>query len=104
MTPLGLFVSDQRHSSLGLPSVRTAPAKEGLGGRRVDADETVFELTYGIQATPAIRLTPNLQYVLNPDQLRFPGRAAPIADALVIGGKVSVDLFTLAGLAKGPGS
>ena len=56
--PLGFFVSDQRHSSLGLPSVRTAPAKEGLGGRRVDADETVFELTYGIQATPAIRHTP----------------------------------------------
>ena len=51
----------------------------------------------------AVRLTPNLQYIIDPDQLRYPYRPKPIPDVLVIGAKLSVDLFTLAGLAKGPG-
>ena len=49
-----------------------------------------------------MRLTPNLQYIIGPDQLREPTRPKPIPDVLVIGAKLSVDFFTLAGLAKGP--
>ena len=63
----------------------------------------MMELNYGLQVTPAIRLTPNLQYIVNPDQTRFPYYPKNIPDALVIGAKLSVDLFTLAGLAGGPG-
>ncbi len=101
---LGFVVTDQHYSSLGLADIRTALAAEGLNDSRIVPDETLFELNYGIQVSPAVRLTPNIQYILNPDQLRFPGRPTPIADTLVIGGKASIDLFTLAGLAKGPGS
>ncbi|MER2291321.1 hypothetical protein ABS770_24005, partial [Methylobacterium brachiatum] len=32
----------------------------------------------GIQLTPAVRLMPNLQYVIGPDQTRFPLRPKPI--------------------------
>ena len=52
----------------------------------------------------AVRLTPNLQYIVNPDQNNEPFRVRPIPNAFVIGAKLSVDLFTLAGLARGPGS
>lgn len=58
----------------------------------------------GIQVTPAIRLTPNLQYIVDPDQTRFPTYRKSIPNAFVVGAKLSVDLFTLAGFAKGPGS
>ena len=48
---------------------------------------------------------PNLQYVINPQpQEKFAFRPRAIPDAVVVGAKLSVDLFTLAGLAKGPGS
>ncbi len=100
---IGFAVSDQHYSALGLSNVRTALAAEGIT-RGVNPDETFFELNYGIQVNPAVRVMPNLQYVLNPDQLRFPARPNPIPDALVIGAKLSVDIFTLAGVAKGPGS
>ncbi|MBE7204777.1 MAG: carbohydrate porin, partial [Parafilimonas terrae] len=60
---------------------------------------------YGIQVTPAIRLMPNLQYVINPQlQERYFAQPKRVPDAFVIGAKLSVDLFTLAGFAKGPGS
>lgn len=64
----------------------------------------MLELNYGIQLSPAARLTPQLQYIVNPDQTRFPFRPRPIPDAFVLGAKFSCDLFTLVGLAKGPGS
>ncbi len=52
----------------------------------------------------AVRLTPNLQYIVSPDQNNEPFQVRPIPNAFVIGAKLSVDLFTLAGLARGPGS
>lgn len=98
------FVSTQRYSAIGLANVRAARLAQGLSTGNIASNQTFFELNYGLQVSPAVRLTPNLQYVLDPDQLRFPSRPKSIPDALVIGAKLSVDLFTLAGLAKGPGS
>ena len=97
-------ISTQNFSSLGLADVRSALLAEGLSTSKVATNETFFELNYGLQVSPAVRLTPNVQYVLHPDQLRYPSLPKPIPDAVVIGAKLSVDLFTLAGLAKGPGS
>ncbi len=83
-----------------------APWNNQVRKHRVFGDiarnETFLELNYGLQVSPAVRLTPNLQYIIDPDQLRDPLRAKPIPDVLVVGAKLSVDLFTLAGLAKGP--
>ncbi|KQQ25050.1 hypothetical protein ASF53_22600 [Methylobacterium sp. Leaf123] len=64
----------------------------------------MMELIDGVQVSPAIRLTPNLRYIVNPDQMRFPYDPKNIPDAFVVGAKLSVDLFTLAGFARGPGS
>ena len=64
-----------------------------------DATQTILELSYGIQLTPAVRLMPNLQYVINPQpQEKFAFRPRAIPDAVVVGAKLSVDLFTLAGV------
>ncbi len=101
---IGLDVSDQHYSTLGFSNIVAARASEGIVGNLPSRDETLIELNYGVQLTPAIHLTPNLQYIFNPDNLREPFLTRPIRDAFVIGGKLTVDVFTLVGLAKGPGS
>lgn len=101
---LGFVVSTQKFSALGLANVRAARDSLGLDPRDVATQQIMMELNYGIQLGPAARLTPQLQYIVNPDQTRFPFRTKPIPDAFVLGAKFSCDLFTLVGLAKGPGS
>jgi porin len=101
---LGFVFAMEKLSPLGTANIRAGRAALGLNSRNVESLQTILELSYGIQLTPAVRLMPNLQYVIDPDQTRFPLRPKPIPDAFVIGAKLSVDLFTLAGLAKGPGS
>ena len=92
-----------RVETLALENIILAQNAIGLD-RSIPTQQIMMELNYGIQLTPAIRLTPNLQYIINPDQTRFPFYPKNIPDAFVVGAKLSVDLFTLAGLAKGPGS
>ena len=100
---LGFVINTQRFSPLALSNIVLAQASLGIN-RPIPTQQVMMELNYGIQVTPAIRLTPNLQYIINPDQTRFPYRPRNISDAFVVGAKLSVDLFTLAGLARGPGS
>ena len=100
---VGFVINTQKFSPLGLANINLAQAFQGIN-RTIPTQQIMMELNYGIQVTPAIRLTPNLQYIINPDQTRFPFRTRNIPDAFVVGAKLSVDLFTLAGLAKGPGS
>jgi porin len=100
----GFVISTQKFSSLGIANVRAARASLGLDPRDVATQQIMLELNYGIQVTPAIRLMPNLQYIINPDNTRFPFRAKNTPNAFVAGAKFSVDLFTLAGMARGPGS
>lgn len=100
---VGFVINTQRFSPLALQNIALAQNAIGLN-RSLPTQQIMMELNYGIQVTPAIRLTPNLQYIVNPDQTRFPYRNRNIPDAFVVGAKLSVDLFTLAGLARGPGS
>ncbi|MDR7038674.1 porin [Methylobacterium sp. BE186] len=100
---VGFVINTQKFSPLGLANINLAQNALGIT-RSIPRQQIMMELNYGIQVTPAIRLTPNLQYIVNPDQTRFPFRTRNIPDAFVVGAKLSVDLFTLAGLAKGPGS
>ncbi len=99
---LDFVVSTQHYSDIGVAGIRASRIAQGLSPDTIDRQETFFELNYGIQVAPSVRLTPNIQYILDPDQLREPTRPKPIPDVLVIGAKLSIDLFTLAGLAKGP--
>ncbi|WP_244480078.1 carbohydrate porin [Methylobacterium sp. Leaf465] len=100
---LGFVVNTQRFSPLALSNIAAVQGTLGLD-RALPRQQIMMELNYGIQVTPAVRLTPNLQYIINPDQTRFPAYPKNIPDALVVGAKLSVDLFTLAGLATGPGA
>ncbi|MCJ2087970.1 carbohydrate porin [Methylobacterium sp. E-005] len=102
---LGVSFALEHFSPIGLANIRAARAKVGLGYGGVSSTQTILELSYGIQLTPAVRLMPNLQYVINPQlQERYFAQPKRVPDAFVVGAKLSVDLFTLAGLAKGPGS
>jgi porin len=102
---LGVGFALEHFSPLGLANIRAARAALGLSNRGIAATQTILEVSYGIQLTPAVRLMPNLQYVINPQlQERYLAQPRRIPDAFVVGAKLSVDLFTLAGFAKGPGS
>lgn len=100
---VNVAIATQRFSDIGISGIRAARLAQGLGTGDIARNETFLELNYGLQVSPAVRLTPNLQYIIDPDQLRYPLRPKPIPDVLVVGAKLSVDLFTLAGLAKGAG-
>jgi porin len=52
----------------------------------------MMELAYGYQLSPGIRLSPNLQYILHPDQQAEPFRTRNIPNAFVIGLKFTVAL------------
>lgn len=99
---VGFVVNTQRFSRLALSNIVFAQNSLGID-RTIPRQQIMMELNYGIQVAPSVRLTPNLQYIINPDQTRFPYYRRTIPDAFVIGAKLSVDLFTLAGLARGPG-
>ncbi|WCS25537.1 carbohydrate porin [Methylobacterium sp. NMS14P] len=100
---VGFVINTQAFSRLAVSNIAMAQSAMGLV-RKTPTQQVMMELNYGIQINPAIRLTPNLQYIVDPDRTRFPFYRRNIPDALVFGVKLSVDLFTLAGLARGPGS
>jgi porin len=58
----------------------------------------MMELNYGAQLTPTVRVMPNLQYIVNPDQSAEPYRPTNIPNAFVVGVKFTIDLGKLFGL------
>lgn len=91
---IGFAVNEKRFSSLFVDNI--IAARTALGGSPdVPREELMFELNYGLEVSPALRLTPNLQYVLNPDQAAIPTLTRNIPNAFVIGGRLSVDLSAL---------
>jgi porin len=55
----------------------------------------MMELAYGAHLSPALVVSPNLQYVLEPDQMAEPYRTQDIRNALVVGLKFTLDLMPL---------
>ena len=62
------------------------------------ADEYIFELNYGAQANAWLRVMPNIQYVLHPDNMATPKQAKATPNALIFGVQLTVNLVRLAGL------
>lgn len=62
------------------------------------ANEYIFEANYGIQATNWLRVLPNIQYVVNPDNLAHPKQAKATPNAFIFGVQLTVNLVQLAGL------
>ena len=91
----GFAISDQRFSRLFVDNILAAQASSH-GPGSIPRDEIMLELNYGLQVTPAFRLTPNLQYVVNPEQASEPSSDRPVRNAFVIGAKLAIDLSILA--------
>lgn len=92
---IGFAVNEKRFSSLFVANILAARTAAG-GSPQIPREELMFELNYGYEASSALRLTPNLQYVLNPDQASRPSLTRNIPNAFVIGGRVTLDLSEVA--------
>jgi porin len=93
---IGFVINDQRFSDLAI--TRMNALRVAVGGRAdVRRDEVMMELAYGAQINPAVRVSPNIQYILHPDQSGAPTRATAIPNALIVGFKFTVDAMKLLG-------
>ncbi|WP_454797687.1 carbohydrate porin [Novosphingobium lindaniclasticum] len=91
---IGFMISDQRFSNLAMERMRAARVSAG-GDAAVSRHQYMMELAYGAQLGPAIRISPNVQYILHPDQTGAPFRTRDIKDALIFGFKFTIDAPTL---------
>lgn len=91
---IGFMVNEKRYSPLFTNNILAAQALAGSHAT-VPREQVMFELNYGLEVNKAMRLLPNLQYVLNPDQSAEPFRPQRIRNAFVIGGQFVVDLTAL---------
>jgi porin len=95
---IGFVINDQRFSDLSMQRMRAAQIAAG-GNGDIERHQYMMELAYGAQLTPAIRVLPNIQYIVNPDQTGAPFRSRSIGNALVFGFKFTVDAPTLLAMA-----
>ncbi|MGR6327483.1 carbohydrate porin [Sphingomonas sp. XXL09] len=68
------------------------------GTDTVFPDEGVFEVNYGIAAHRGVRISPNVQYVVSPDNFAKPRAIKRSGDILAFGLRVSIDGAALLGL------
>ncbi len=68
------------------------------GTDRVMPAEGVFELNYGIAAYRGIRISPNIQYVVSPDNFLMPKARKRSSDIVVFGLRASFDVAALLGM------
>ncbi|WP_299308118.1 carbohydrate porin [uncultured Croceicoccus sp.] len=95
----GIMITDQRFSDLAIARMGAARVSAG-GTADIARHQYMAELHYGMQLTPAIRISPNVQYIIDPDQTGAPFRTTDIPDALVLGLKFTIDGPTLLGGAR----
>lgn len=87
---IGFLINDQRFSNLAMDRMRVARIAAG-GDGNIRRHQYMMELAYGAQLSPAIRISPNIQYILHPDQTGAPFRTKDIGDAFVFGFKFTID-------------
>ncbi len=68
------------------------------GSDKVFPDEGVFEINYGIAAYRGVRISPNIQYVVSPDNFAKPRAIKRSGDILAFGLRVSIDGAALLGM------
>ncbi|MBB3955628.1 carbohydrate porin [Novosphingobium sediminicola] len=96
---LGFLINDQQFSDLAVERMRAARMAAG-GDGNIHRHQYMMELAYGAQLNPAMRISPNIQYILHPDQTGAPFRTRDIGNALVFGLKFTVDAPTLIGMMR----
>lgn len=96
---LGFLINDQQFSTLAVERMRAARMAGG-GDGNIHRHQYMMELAYGAQVNPAIRISPNIQYIVHPDQTGAPFRPRDIGNAFVFGLKFTVDAPTLMGMMR----
>jgi porin len=91
---IGFVINQQSFSDLAMARMRAARVSAG-GSADVHRDQYMMELAYGAQIGPAIRISPNIQYIVHPDQTGAPFRRRDIGNALIFGFKFTIDAPTL---------
>jgi porin len=91
---LGFVINDQHFSNNTIAATQAARAAAG-GTEALPTRETMMELAYGIQVSKVVQISPNLQYIVNPDQLNEPALTKNIKNAVVVGLHVAVDVVSL---------
>jgi porin len=85
------MVNDQEFSNLFIDNIALARESEGATGH-IPHQEIMMELNYDAAVTPAVKIMPNLQYIIDPDQSAEPFRTKSIPNAFVVGVKFVIDL------------
>jgi porin len=91
---LGFVINDQHFSELAIQRMNALRVAAG-GQSNVHHDQIMMELAYGAQLSPAIRISPNVQYILHPDQTGIAARPTDTPNAFIVGFKFTVDATKL---------
>ncbi|MFC6839168.1 carbohydrate porin [Xanthomonas theicola] len=89
---IAFVVTQQHYSDDALHDQRLARAAAG-GSGTPHSSQYMMELNYGIQVSPQLRIAPNLQYIVHPDQFNEPARTRDLPNALVAGMRVDWTLL-----------
>lgn len=92
---VGFVITDQRLSDLAVRRLAIARAMAGGGNTTVNRHQMMMEINYGIQMNRAVRVLPNIQYIVNPDQISAPFQRRPSGNAMVFGLRLSIDALAL---------
>jgi porin len=87
---VAFVVSEQRFSKWAIENGRAARSQAGGAGDPPHR-QRILELAYSIQLMPRVRISPNIQYIVHPDQTSYPFRVRDTPDALVLGFKLTLD-------------
>ncbi len=91
---LGFAVTSEVFSHAAIQSMIVARAAKGVT-LSPPKTETVLELNYGFRVNKALKITPNLQYIINPDSLSDPIRIKNTENAVIAGFMFSCDMTSI---------
>lgn len=93
---IGFMINDQHFSGLAIDRMKAL--RLAAGGRANSYhDEIMMELAYGAQLSRAVRISPNVQYIVHPDSTGAPLRSVAVPNAVVVGFKFYVDAMKMLG-------
>lgn len=88
---IAFVITQQHYSDEGIDNLRLTRAAAG-GSGSPHHSQTMMELSYGIQLTPALRIAPNLIYAIHPDPFADPDRTEDLPNAFIAGLRVDLSL------------
>jgi porin len=88
---LAFLINDQKFSQLALRNIREARGSVGDTGE-VPHHQIMMELAYTMPVSTHFRLSPNVHFIVNPDQLTDPFRTLSVDNILAVGLKFTVDV------------